>query len=100
MTDAPRASGNGATVDALLRVGQRNAVDSLSPSDLITRHLENAHKQLDTAREQLRQARRRVVQLEEAVTNWDQLRQEALSREQAVRFSAARAPRRPPAPDH
>jgi hypothetical protein len=53
----------------------------LSPSDLLDRHLDNARRQLDDAREQLRQARRRVVQLEEAVGNWELLRRDALARE-------------------
>jgi phage shock protein A len=44
-----------------------------SPERLIERHVEDARRQLAEGREQLKQARRRVVQLEDAVANWERL---------------------------
>jgi hypothetical protein len=44
-----------------------------SPEGLIDRHVEDARRQLAEGREQLKQARRRVVQLEDAVANWERL---------------------------
>jgi hypothetical protein len=80
--DALGQIANEPTVDTLLLVGQREATHALRPSELVTRHLENAQRQLGTAREQLIRARRRVVQFEEAVANWQQLRNDLLASEQ------------------
>jgi hypothetical protein len=45
----------------------------VSPELLIARHIENARQQLLEGRERLKQARRRVVQLEEALSSWERL---------------------------
>ncbi len=44
---------------------------SVRPEVLVERHVENARRQLAEARERLKAARRRVVQLEDAVGNWE-----------------------------
>ncbi|MGZ4689187.1 MAG: hypothetical protein ACXVKA_04430 [Acidimicrobiia bacterium] len=46
----------------------------VSPERLIERHVEDARRQLAEGRERLKAARRRVVQLEEALENWERLR--------------------------
>ena len=43
----------------------------MRPEVLVERHVENARRQLAEARERLKAARRRVVQLEDAVGNWE-----------------------------
>jgi hypothetical protein len=45
--------------------------DSVSPETLIERHVDSARRQLLDARENLKAARRRVVQLEDALCNWE-----------------------------
>lgn len=45
--------------------------EPVSPEALIARHVENARRQLADARESLKAARRRVVQLEDALCNWE-----------------------------
>lgn len=45
--------------------------ESVSPEDLIERHVDSARRQLADARENLKAARRRVVQLEDALCNWE-----------------------------
>ena len=50
---------------------QTPAAPSVQPEVLVERHVENARRQLAEARERLKAARRRVVQLEDAVTNWE-----------------------------
>jgi uncharacterized membrane protein YccC len=47
------------------------APESVSPEALIARHVENARRQLAEARENLKASRRRVVQLEDALCNWE-----------------------------
>lgn len=47
------------------------AAPSVSPEVLVGRHVDNARRQLAEARERLKAARRRVVQLEDAVGNWE-----------------------------
>ena len=47
--------------------------DPVSPEALIARHVENARRQLAEARENLKASRRRVVQLEDALCNWERL---------------------------
>jgi hypothetical protein len=44
---------------------------AVSPEALVQRHVEDARRQLAEARERLKAARRRVVQLEDAVGNWE-----------------------------
>lgn len=52
---------------------RRQTVSSptVSPETLVSRHVENARRQLAEARERLKAARRRVVQLEDALQNWE-----------------------------
>jgi hypothetical protein len=45
--------------------------EPVSPEALVERHIESARRQLAEARERLKAARRRVVQLEDAVCNWE-----------------------------
>ena len=45
--------------------------ETVSPEALIERHVEGARRQLAEARERLKAARRRVVQLEDALCNWE-----------------------------
>ncbi|MGZ4800342.1 MAG: hypothetical protein ACXVL8_15420 [Acidimicrobiia bacterium] len=45
--------------------------EAISPEILIERHVENARRQLADARENLKAARKRVVQLEDALCNWE-----------------------------
>jgi hypothetical protein len=47
--------------------------ESVSPEDLIRRHVEDARVQLAEGRERLKAARRRVVQLEDALCHWERL---------------------------
>ena len=44
---------------------------AVTPEEQIRRHVENARRQLAEARENLKAARRRVVQLEDALCNWE-----------------------------
>jgi hypothetical protein len=46
---------------------------SASPERLVIHNVEGARRQLHEARESLKNARRRVVQLEDAVRNWEEL---------------------------
>jgi hypothetical protein len=50
---------------------QTTGADGVSPETLVQRHVDSARRQLAEAREQLKAARRRVVQLEDAVCNWE-----------------------------
>ena len=45
--------------------------EPVSPEALIARQVENARRQLAEARENLKASRRRVVQLEDALGNWE-----------------------------
>jgi len=45
--------------------------EAVSPETLIERHVDSARRQLADARENLKAARRRVVQLEDALCNWE-----------------------------
>lgn len=45
--------------------------ESVTPEQLIGRHVDSARRQLADARENLKAARRRVVQLEDALCNWE-----------------------------
>lgn len=47
------------------------APGSASPETLIERQVRSARRQLADARESLKAARRRVVQLEDALCNWE-----------------------------
>jgi hypothetical protein len=44
---------------------------TLSPEQLLARQIEAARRQLADARDDLKQSRMRVVELEEAVSNWE-----------------------------
>jgi hypothetical protein len=55
------------------------APQALSPEALIARHVDSARRQLADARENLKAARRRVVQLEDALCNWERFAQELRS---------------------
>jgi len=59
--------------DRLNDESAREGPSTVSPEALIERHVENARHQLADGRERLKAARRRVVQLEEAVHNWERL---------------------------
>jgi hypothetical protein len=52
------------------------ASQTVSPEALIARHVDSARRQLADARENLKAARRRVVQLEDALCNWERFAQE------------------------
>jgi hypothetical protein len=71
---------------------QTAAPDSVSPEALIQRHVENARRQLAEARENLKAARRRVVQLEDALCNWERFAAE-LRRERGGRPAVVTPPR-------
>jgi len=47
--------------------------DIATPERLIARHIEEARLQLTHARERLKFDRRRVTELEDAVSNWERL---------------------------
>jgi hypothetical protein len=51
-----------------------------SPERLVVHQVEAARAQLAEARERLKAARRRVVELEDAVRNWEELANEVLRR--------------------
>lgn len=51
-----------------------------SPERLLANQIEATRVQLDEARGRLKDARRRVVQLEEALTHWERLATELLAR--------------------
>jgi hypothetical protein len=55
----------------------------LSPEQLLARQIDAARRQLADAREDLKQGRMRVVELEEAVSNWESFAQD-LRRAQGV----------------
>lgn len=50
---------------------QPTVPEAVSPEELIERHVDSARRQLEDARENLKAARRRVVQLEDALCNWE-----------------------------
>jgi len=51
-----------------------------TPERLIARHIEEARQQLTAARERLKVDRRRVTELEDAVSNWERLAHEMRAR--------------------
>jgi hypothetical protein len=65
--------GHSITTPPLVAAERRQALgdDGVSPETLVQRHVDSARRQLAEAREQLKAARRRVVQLEDAVGNWE-----------------------------
>ncbi len=68
------SNGHGAThPEDPIALERRQTADArpVSPEALIDRHVENARRQLADAREALKAARRRVVQLEDALCNWE-----------------------------
>ena len=54
--------------------------EGVGPETLVERHVDSARRQLADAREQLKAARRRVVQLEDAVGNWERFAAEVRAR--------------------
>jgi hypothetical protein len=76
-TMSSNGNGNGHTTSAaaepIVAQERRQTVSSpsVSPDTLVARHVENARRQLAEARERLKAARRRVVQLEDALGNWE-----------------------------
>jgi hypothetical protein len=70
-------NGHGTTASTPSVIGperRRTATsEAVSPEALIERHVEGARRQLAEARERLKAARRRVVQLEDALCNWERL---------------------------
>jgi len=54
--------------------------DLATPERLIARHIEDARQQLTHARERLKFDRRRVTELEDAVSNWERLAAEMRAR--------------------
>jgi hypothetical protein len=52
---------------------QNASPGSVTPEDLVARHVVNARGQLAAGRERLKGARRRVVNLEDALVNWERL---------------------------
>jgi hypothetical protein len=68
--NSPRAT---VTTEAPVPSERRQSAGSpaVSPEDLVQRHVDDARRQLAEARERLKAARRRVVQLEDAVCNWE-----------------------------
>jgi hypothetical protein len=61
------------TTPPMVAAERRTSVgdDGVGPETLVQRHVDSARRQLAEAREQLKAARRRVVQLEDAVCNWE-----------------------------
>lgn len=59
---------------------QTAAPETVSPEELIGRHVESARRQLADARENLKAGRRRVVQLEDALCNWERFAAELRQR--------------------
>jgi hypothetical protein len=51
-----------------------------SPERIVVHQVEQARLQLAEARERLKAARRRVVELEDAVRNWEEIANEVLRR--------------------
>jgi hypothetical protein len=66
-------NGHTITTPPMVAAERRQTVgdDGVSPETLVQRHVDSARRQLAEAREQLKAARRRVVQLEDAVGNWE-----------------------------
>jgi hypothetical protein len=75
-------NGHSFTATPLVEVERRQTIgnDAVTPEALVQRHVDSARRQLAEAREQLKAARRRVVQLEDAVCNWERFAAEARER--------------------
>jgi uncharacterized membrane protein YccC len=78
----PQAHPNGATraPGRERRVQPLPATPTASPERLVVHQVEQARAQLADARERLKAARRRVVELEDAVANWEEFANEVLRR--------------------
>jgi hypothetical protein len=76
------SNGHSVTTVPMVAAERRQTVDEdgVSPETLVTRHVDSARRQLAEAREQLKAARRRVVQLEDAVCNWERFAAEVRDR--------------------
>jgi hypothetical protein len=73
------SNGHGPSVRSDAPTAERRkttASPTVSPAALIDRHIDGARRQLADARESLKAARRRVVQLEDALCNWERFAQE------------------------
>jgi phage shock protein A len=77
-----RTNGHSFTTTPLVAAERRQTVsnDEAGPETLVQRHVDSARRQLAEAREQLKAARRRVVQLEDAVDNWERFAAEVRQR--------------------
>jgi hypothetical protein len=75
-------NGHSFTAAPLVATERRQTVgnETVSPEALVQRHVDSARRQLAEAREQLKAARRRVVQLEDAVCNWERFAAEVRER--------------------
>lgn len=73
-------------VAAVLR---RREVAELSPECVLANQIDATRDQLADAREMLKSARRRVVQMEEAVANWDHIACELLARRESDGYPVA-----------
>jgi TolA-binding protein len=75
-------NGHTITTPPMVAAERRQTVgdDGVSPETLVQRHVDSARRQLAEAREQLKAARRRVVQLEDAVGNWERFATEVRER--------------------
>ena len=67
------SNGHALPTPPIVAAERRQTVDDggVSPETLVQRHVDSARRQLAGAREALKAARRRVVQLEDAVGNWE-----------------------------
>jgi hypothetical protein len=72
-TLSPNGHSDTASTPKVIGPERRQAVSSeaVTPEALIERHVDSARRQLAEARERLKAARRRVVQLEDALCNWE-----------------------------
>lgn len=62
------------------RSNTRSEGDNLSPECLLANQIDSTRDQLADARESLKGARRKVVQMEEALANWEHIACELLAR--------------------
>ncbi len=71
------------------RSNARSAGDNLSPECLLANQIDAARDQLGDARERLKGARRKVVQMEEALANWEHIACELLARRETEGYRVA-----------
>jgi hypothetical protein len=72
-TNGHSTNGHPVTTAPAVAAERRETVgnEGVDPETLVQRHVDSARRQLAEAREHLKAARRRVVQLEDAVGNWE-----------------------------